>query len=183
VNGTNLLSSAQVAVCLTLACSTSSRDPSTAKAPPTPRAATAAVTAPPKQTQGDAATRAQVVLTGTQGEHTVEVEVVSTPRAVERGLMFRQFLPVDGGMLFLMGEEDVQTFWMRNTLIPLDMIFIDKELNVVGVVENAEPRTDTPRSVGKPSSFVLEVNGGWSAKHGVGAGTKVRFVGVQAAAP
>jgi uncharacterized membrane protein (UPF0127 family) len=86
-------------------------------------------------------------------------------------------------MLFLMPEDEIHTFWMRNTLIPLDMIFIQRDLVVAGVVENAEPRTDTLRSVGKPSSYVLEVNGGWAAAHGVGAGTKASFDGVNLVKP
>jgi uncharacterized protein len=125
---------------------------------------------------------ASVTLTGSQGSHKVAVEVVASPRAVERGLMYRQHLPIDEGMLFLMGEEDVHTFWMHNTLIPLDMIFIGKDLKVVGIVESAEPRTDTPRSVGKPSFYVLEVNGGWTAKHGITAGATAAFDNVEAAA-
>lgn len=152
------------------ACSTQPRDPGPTLSPAaTPAAPVTEVAATP------AAPRAHVVLSGSQGERTVTVEVVSSPRAVERGLMYRQHLPLDEGMLFLMGEEDVQSFWMRNTLIPLDMIFIDKGFKVVGIVENAEPRTETSRTVNKPSSYVLEVNGGWSAKNGIAAGATVKF--------
>jgi uncharacterized membrane protein (UPF0127 family) len=65
---------------------------------------------------------------------------------------------------------------MRNTLIPLDMIFIAKDMTIAGVVENAEPLTEEPlRHVGKPSLYVLEVNGGWTKQNGVVAGAKVRF--------
>ncbi len=113
------------------------------------------------------------------GEVTVRVEVVSTPPTIQRGLMFRQHLPLDAGMLFLMGEEDDHTFYMRNTLIPLDMIFIARDLTIAGIVESAEPRTETLRSVGKPSLYVLEVNGGWTRSHQVVPGAKVRFDGVK----
>ncbi len=105
----------------------------------------------------------------------VSVEVVRTPRKIQLGLMYRNHMPPDHGMLFLMGEERVHSFWMRNTLIPLDMIFIGRDMRVVGVVANAEPLTDTSRSVGKPSYYVLEVNGGWAEAHGVGPGTAVQF--------
>src|SRR5690606_1571305 len=109
----------------------------------------------------------------------VKVEVVATEPLIQKGLMYRRHLPLDAGMLFLMGgPEREHTFWMRNTLIPLDMIFIDREMTVVGVVENAEPLTETLRTVGKPSSFVLEVNAGFSKQHKIGPGTKVRFVNV-----
>jgi hypothetical protein len=114
-----------------------------------------------------------------QGDVAVEVEIVSTSAQIERGLMFREHLPPDQGMLFLMKEERNWPFWMRNTLIPLDMIFIRSDMTVAGVVENAEPRTETLREVGKPSLYVLEVNGGFSAAHKVAEGTKVQFEGVR----
>ena len=112
------------------------------------------------------------------GEVAVNVEIVSTPPTIQRGLMYRQHLPLDAGMLFLMGQEDDHTLYMRNTLIPLDMIFIGKDLTIAGIVENAEPKTETLRSVGKPSLYVLEVNGGWTRSHQVVPGAKVRFDGV-----
>ena len=64
--------------------------------------------------------------------------------------MFREHLPPDQGMLFLMKEVRAWPFWMRNTLIPLDMIFIAKDLTIAGIVENAEPRTETLREVDRP---------------------------------
>lgn len=105
----------------------------------------------------------------------VSVEVVRTPQQIQRGLMFREHLPPDHGMLFLMPEERVQSFWMHNTLIPLDMIFIGKDMTVAGVVANATPLTDDSRRVDRPSLYVLEVNGGWADAHHVGPGTPVRF--------
>ena len=85
-------------------------------------------------------------------------------------------------MLFIFNEQQLLSFWMKNTLISLDMIFIDKTMKVVGVVERAEPKTLTSRNVGAPSLYVLEVNGGYAKQHGISAGTKVRFEGVEAAA-
>jgi uncharacterized membrane protein (UPF0127 family) len=105
----------------------------------------------------------------------VTVEIASTGRQIQRGLMYREYMPPEHGMLFLMREERVHSFWMRNTLIPLDMIFIGKDMKVAGVVANAEPLTDTSRRVNAPSYWVLEVNGGWAAAHHVQAGTPVRF--------
>jgi hypothetical protein len=64
---------------------------------------------------------------------------------------------------------------MQNTYIPLDMIFIDEKLRVVGVVENAAPLTTESRKVATPSRFVLEVNGGFSKQNGVGPGTRALF--------
>jgi len=116
-----------------------------------------------------------VYIAGGKGEVKIGVEVVATEAKIERGLMYREHLPPDDGMLFMMGREYDWAFYMRNTLIPLDMLFIGKDLTVAGVVANAEPRTETLRRVGKPSLYVLEVNGGWAAAHGVTAGAKVRF--------
>ena len=89
--------------------------------------------------------------------------------------MYRQHLAPDAGMVFLFAEDEVQSFWMKNTLIPLDMIFIAADLTVAGVVENAEPLTTEGRGIDAPSRYVLEVNGGWARAHGVTAGTRVRF--------
>jgi len=126
-----------------------------------------------------AAPGARVMLGTPAGEIPVNVEVVSTPAKISQGLMYRQHLPTDAGMLFLMGYENDWQFYMRNTLIPLDMIFIKKDMTVAGIVENAEPRTETLRQVGVPSLYVLEVNGGWSATHKVAAGAAVRFDNVR----
>jgi hypothetical protein len=111
-------------------------------------------------------------------EARVKVRVARTDQQRRRGLMYVQSLPPDEGMIFLFDEDEVQGFYMKNTLIPLDMIFIDKERVVVGIVENAEPLTLDTRGVDRPSRYVLEVNGGWAHKHGVTAGTKVEFEGI-----
>ena len=139
--------------------------------------------APPAQVRDAAAASPatampKVYLSTPQGEIAVAVEVVATEATIERGLMFRQHLPPDQGMLFLMPQEKVWPFWMRNTLIPLDLIFIASTMKVAGVVESAEPRTDTLRQVTAPSLYVLEVNGGYCAAHKVTAGAMVRFEGV-----
>lgn len=112
------------------------------------------------------------------GEARVAVEVARTARQIQRGLMYREHLPPDGGMLFMFRRDKVQSFWMKNTLIPLDMIFVSSSMDVVGVVENAEPKTLTSRSVPRPSQYVVEVNAGWARKHGVAAGARARFENV-----
>jgi uncharacterized membrane protein (UPF0127 family) len=112
----------------------------------------------------------------------VRVEVARTDPERERGLMFRRELGADDGMLFVFPESSDHVFWMKNTFVALDMIFlsVDDEDGgvVVGIVANAEPMTTTPRGVGVPSRFVLEVNGGWSATHGLARGDRVRFEGI-----
>jgi uncharacterized membrane protein (UPF0127 family) len=108
----------------------------------------------------------------------VRLEIARTPAELERGLMFRREMGSDDGMLFVFGETADHTFWMKDTYLPLDMIFMDAGGTVVGIVEGAEPLTTTPRRVGAPSRYVLEVNGGWSAAHGVAAGDRARFEGI-----
>ncbi|WP_235969430.1 DUF192 domain-containing protein [Anaeromyxobacter diazotrophicus] len=107
----------------------------------------------------------------------VAVELARGEAQLARGLMFRERLGPDEGMLFVFPDTAVHAFWMKNTLIPLDMIFIDEGKTVVGIVERAEPHSTAPRTPGRPSRYVLEVNGGWSAAHGVAAGDRVTFEG------
>lgn len=106
----------------------------------------------------------------------LSVEVASEDKQRQSGLMFRERLGDEEGMLFAFPTERYNNFWMHNTLIPLDMFFIDAEWNVVGVVENATPLTDDPRGVDKMSRYVLEVNAGFAARHGFGPGATVKFV-------
>jgi uncharacterized membrane protein (UPF0127 family) len=86
--------------------------------------------------------------------------------------MFRERLGDGEGMIFLFREEGDHQFWMKNTLIPLDMIFVDGGGRVVGVVERAQPGSLEPRSGGRSRS-VLEVRGGWAAERGVRPGDRV----------
>jgi len=92
--------------------------------------------------------------------------------------MFREELEPDAGMLFIYEEEGILAFWMKNTLIPLDMLFISKDFRVVGVIENVEPQTETVRRVDRPSQFGLEVNAGFVADNGITVGTEVEFLGI-----
>jgi uncharacterized membrane protein (UPF0127 family) len=107
---------------------------------------------------------------------TLTVELASSDEERQQGLMFREQLDDAEGMLFLFPSERYNSFWMRNTLLPLDMYFIDSEWNVVGVVENAAPLTDDPRQVRRMSQYVLEVQAGFARKHGIGEGAKVTVI-------
>jgi uncharacterized membrane protein (UPF0127 family) len=116
-----------------------------------------------------------VALPDSGPQSSVRVSLARTERETSRGLMYVQNLPPDDGMLFIFNDETVRTFWMKNTLIPLDMIFIRSDMTVAGVVANAKPLTTSMQTVGKESRFVLEVNGGWASHHGVTDGTRMRF--------
>src|SRR5262249_37585451 len=108
----------------------------------------------------------------------VQLEVVSTPAAMERGLMYRTSLPAESGMLFVFPDSSDHSFWMKNTLIPLDMLFVARDGQIAGIHPDAVPLSTAPILVGVPSAFVLEVNGGWAARHGVRAGDRVELRGV-----
>lgn len=120
--------------------------------------------------------RAKVVLHDAYGgAHPVDVEVATTEAARNRGMMWRTELAPGKGMLFVFAEEKEHAFWMQNTLIPLDMVFVTAGKKVAGIVENAEPQTLRSRTVHQPSTYVLEVPGGWTAKKGIVAGSSVEL--------
>jgi uncharacterized membrane protein (UPF0127 family) len=121
----------------------------------------------------------EVILTSRAGELHVKVELARTDPERQKGLMFRQKLDDGRGMLFLFDHPEKLKFWMKNTYIPLDMIFISEQKRVVGVEENAEPLTLTPRGPDIDALYVLEVPGGWARAHGVEPGVEVKFVGVE----
>lgn len=103
----------------------------------------------------------------------VDAELARTVDEGERGLMFRKQMGEDEGMFFFIDDRKVQTFWMHNTCIPLDMIFIDDDGTIVGIVESAPVLDDGPREVNCASRYVLEVNAGWSRRHHVKPGQRV----------
>ena len=111
----------------------------------------------------------------------VEVELALSDAQREQGLMDRSQLALGRGMLFVFPRESPQTFWMKNTLIPLDMIFIRADLTILGIVAEAEPLTLTPRGVPGPSLYVLEVPGGYASVQHWAKGDRVKFDGVPAA--
>jgi uncharacterized protein len=133
--------------------------------------------APPQAARAPVAEQPVVVLEPLGGSAvSVKVELAETPEQRQRGLMFRKQLAPDSGMLFIFERPQHNVFWMHNTYLPLDMIFITEDWNVLGVVENATPQTDSPREVPGISAYVLEVNAGFSRQYGIAAGTKARLI-------
>lgn len=108
------------------------------------------------------------------GPHKFTVEVMRTDAQRERGLMFRRFLPQDRGMLFDFKTVRPVMMWMKNTYIPLDMIFIARSGRVMGIAANAEPLSEQIIPSGVPVLAVLEVNAGTAAKIKLKIGDKVR---------
>jgi len=108
------------------------------------------------------------------GPHRFSVEVMRTEPQRQRGLMFRRSMPQDQGMLFTFETERPVAMWMKNTYLPLDMIFIARTGRVVGLVENTEPLSERIIPSGAPAFGVLEVNAGVAAKLGLKIGDLVR---------
>lgn len=116
-----------------------------------------------------------VVLTKGEKEVALRVEIADTPAKRELGLQYRRELGDEQGMLFLFPVEGRQSFWMKNTPLPLDIIFIGSDLKIVGIIHQAVPFSTASLSVSAPSQFVLEVKGGLSRRSGIDVGNAVRF--------
>jgi uncharacterized protein len=112
----------------------------------------------------------------------VAVEIADTPSKRELGLMYRDHIGTNDGMLFVFPTTTRQTFWMKNTKIALDMIFADERGDVVGIVAEARPFSQTPVGPDNPARYVLEVNAGFCRLHGVAPGDKLDFRGFAPAA-
>lgn len=107
----------------------------------------------------------------------VRVEIADTAATREYGLMYRRQMDEDAGMIFVFSAPKHQTFWMKNTIIPLDMIFADGAGKIIGVVRRAEPFSEAIDAVDGDSQYVLEVNGGYCDRHGIKPGDMLRFEG------
>lgn len=122
-----------------------------------------------------AACRADAItLTGPFGTVTFDVELADTPQTRAQGLMFRDDMPAQSGMLFVYEQPRRVAFWMKNTLIPLDMIFLDARGVVRKVHENAIPHDETAIPGDGPTLAVLEINGGLASKIGIAPGALAR---------
>jgi uncharacterized protein len=141
------------------------------RSPPPPKASKAAA-CPRDPEPRPALARGKVSFQSARGAPAVAVEIARAPSETTRGLMYRTSLGKNEGMLFSFGNERVREFWMKNTCIPLDMLFLAKDGTVVGVLEQVPVLNEVPRSIGCPATSVLEVNAGWSREHGVIPGMK-----------
>jgi len=105
----------------------------------------------------------------------VSVELATTPETRALGLMYRTELGPNHGMLFLFPDEQPLSFWMRNTKIPLDILYVDDDGRIVNVYESTTPFSEEVLPSSRPARFVLEVEGGFCERHGVGPGDLVRL--------
>ena len=109
------------------------------------------------------------------GPHTFAIEVAATPAQMEQGLMFRRNLAPDAGMLFDYGQPMPAMMWMKNTLIPLDMLFVDAQGRIVNIHERAVPGSLDTIAAAAPVRAVVELNGGTAARLGIRPGDRVVF--------
>ena len=118
--------------------------------------------------------KARIVFSDASPSVNISAELAITEDERARGLMYRTHLADGTGMLFVSkGPERIQRFWMHNTCIPLDMMFIDKDGYIAGILENVPPMNDKSRSIPCPVKYVLEVPSGWSRKNGIFSGQRV----------
>ena len=106
-------------------------------------------------------------------EYSFTLEKAVTPQEKSRGLMFRDMMPEDHGMIFIFDEKAEQSFWMKNTLIPLDIIFIDENKKIVDIKNNVQPCKHDPCVTyisSQPALYVIELNGGTTEKVGLKIG-------------
>jgi len=118
-----------------------------------------------------------VVFITDKGEVPVTVEIADTPAKHARGLMNRSEMDYNSGMLFIFGNEATRSFWMKNTLIPLDMIFIDSNYKIVNITKQAQPCKTIACEFypsGVPAAYVVEVNGGFVDEKGIKIGDEIK---------
>lgn len=103
------------------------------------------------------------------GMHRIEAELAATPESRQVGMMQRTIMPPQRGMLFVFPETDKHCMWMRNTLLPLSVAFLDEKGRIINV-EDMQPRTENNHCAAKPARYALEMNLGWFRTRGLGQG-------------
>lgn len=116
-----------------------------------------------------------LTVTGARGAHTFQVEVAATAAEQERGLMFRRAMGADEGMIFPTNPPRRTAFWMRNTVIGLDIVFIGADHKVLNIARNAVPYDETPLPSAGEAAGVLELNAGRAAELGIDPGDTVQW--------
>lgn len=119
-----------------------------------------------------------IIVTKNGDKFDLEVEIAKEEREKEIGLMFREKLEENKGMLFVYEADNSSKFWMKNCKIPLDIIFIDKDGVIIEIAKNAQPCYYDPCAFygsTLPYRYVLEVNGGWSDKNEINLGDKMIY--------
>jgi uncharacterized membrane protein (UPF0127 family) len=109
------------------------------------------------------------------GMHRIEAEVAATPESRQTGMMLRTSMPSHRGMLFVFTDSAKHCMWMRNTLVPLSVAFLDEKGRILNV-EEMQPKTEDNHCAAKPARYALEMNLGWFRSRGLGAGIAITGV-------
>jgi uncharacterized protein len=115
----------------------------------------------------------ELTIESASGRHKFHVELATNPAQHEQGLMFRQSMAPDAGMLFDFLRPAPVSMWMKNTFIPLDMLFIDNQGRILNIAERTVPHSLDPVAAAGPARAVLEVNGGTASRLGIRPGDRV----------
>lgn len=105
----------------------------------------------------------------------IDAEIVASPSDRQQGLMFRQSMPVNHGMLFVFEEAQLHCFWMKNTPLPLSIGFFNAKGELINVLDMT-PLSEASNCPSKPAKYALEMNQGWFAKHKIKAGSKLEGI-------
>lgn len=105
----------------------------------------------------------------------IDVEVASNPTKRNQGLMYRSYMDEDKGMIFIFEREEMQAFWMKNTILSLDIIFIDSKGVINTIHKNTAPYSDKSLPSKVRSQFVVEVNSGYCERHGISEGDLIEY--------
>ena len=106
----------------------------------------------------------------------IAIEIAETEAAITQGLMYRKSMSFDKGMLFIFPNSETRSFWMKNTSIPLDIIYVNSNMEIVSIKSHTTPfSTDSVPSDGKVAQYVVEVNAGFAGKYGIREGDKISF--------
>src|SRR3989304_6381194 len=105
----------------------------------------------------------------------IDVEIADNPEEITTGLMYRHFMPDKAGMLFIYEETQPLAFWMKNTYIPLDIIFVDENMQIVTIKKNAKPLSEKLILSNRDSMYVVEVNAGFCDKYFIKSGDYLSY--------
>ncbi len=105
----------------------------------------------------------------------IDIEIADNDRERELGLMYRKSMDDVKGMLFIFDVEEPQSFWMKNTIIPLDIIYVNSAMEIVKIHKNTTPFSESSIPSGKPATYVVEVAGGFTDRYGIAEGDKILF--------
>jgi uncharacterized membrane protein (UPF0127 family) len=121
----------------------------------------------------------ELVISSDSGHVKIDIQIANTEFDRQLGLMFRKNMEENQGMLFIFPDVKTRSFWMRNTEIPLDIIFIDPSKTILNIARNTTPYSDISYTSVAPAKYVLEVKGGFADRHNISSGDKVTWTETQ----